>query len=72
MARYFPPWTDTRSQWSEMTKPAISGVAIDTLLFSGIGVPLFSPLSDHQSCGDSCGLPRNVYATVAWLSGRDG
>ena len=30
-----------RSQWSEMTRPAISGVAIDTLLFSRIGVPLF-------------------------------
>ena len=41
LARYFPPWTVTRSQWSEMTRPAISGVAIDTLLFSRIGVPLF-------------------------------
>ena len=34
LARYFPPWTVKRSQWSEMTRPAISGVAIDTLLFS--------------------------------------
>ena len=41
LARYFPPWTVTRSQWLEMTRPAISGVAIDTLLFSRIGVPLF-------------------------------
>ena len=41
LARYFPPWTVTRSQWSEMTCPAISGVAIDTLLLSRIGVPLF-------------------------------
>ena len=41
LARYFPPWTVTRSQWSEMTRPAISGAAIDTLLFSRIGVPLF-------------------------------
>ena len=41
LARHFPPWTVTRSQWSEMTRPAISGVAIDTLLFSRIGVPLF-------------------------------
>ena len=41
LARYFPPWTVTRSQWSEMTRPAISGVAIDTLLFSRIGLPLF-------------------------------
>ena len=40
-ARYFPPWTVMRSQWSEMTKLAISGVAIDTLLFSRIGVRLF-------------------------------
>ena len=41
LARYFPPWTVTRSQWAEMTRPAISGVVIDTLLFSRIGVPLF-------------------------------
>ena len=41
LARYFPPWTVTRGQWSEMTRPSISGVAIDTLLFSWIGVPLF-------------------------------
>ena len=34
-----------RSQWSEMIRPAISGVAIDTLLFSRIGVPLF-----HRYC----------------------
>ena len=42
LARYFPPWTVTRRQWSEMTWPAISGVGIDTLLFSRIGVPCFT------------------------------
>ena len=41
LARYFPPWTVTREQWTNMTLPTISGVAIDTLLFSRIGVPLF-------------------------------
>ena len=41
LACYFPPWTVTRGQWSEMNRPSISGVAIDTLLFSRIGVPLF-------------------------------
>ena len=41
LARYFPTWTVTRSQWAEMTHLAISAVAIDTLLFSRIGVPLF-------------------------------
>ena len=40
-ARYFPPWTVTRIQWAEMTRLAIFGVAIDTLLFSRIGLPLF-------------------------------
>ena len=68
LARYFPPWTVTRGQWSEMTRPAISGVAIDTLLFSRIGVPLFH----RYRFGDSCGLPGNVYATVACLSGGIG
>ena len=41
LAGYFPPWTVTREQWSEMTRPTISGMAIDALLFSRIGVPLF-------------------------------
>ena len=37
LASYFPPRTVTREQWSAMTHPSISGVAIDTLLFSRIG-----------------------------------
>ena len=41
LGRYFPPWTVTREQWSTITHPSISGVAIDTLLFSRIGSPLF-------------------------------
>ena len=41
LARWFPPWTVTREQWTSMTRPAISGVAVDTLFFSRIGVPLF-------------------------------
>ena len=41
LARWFPPWTVTREQWHSMSRPAISGIAIDTLLFSRIGVLLF-------------------------------
>ena len=41
LARWFPPWTVKREQWSSMTWPAVSGIAVDTLLFSRIGVPLF-------------------------------
>ena len=37
--RWFPPWTVTREQWTSMTRPTISGVAVDTQLFSYIGVP---------------------------------
>ena len=44
LARYFPPWTVTRNQWSEMTRPPISRVAIDTLLFSRIGVHCFTTI----------------------------
>ena len=40
LARYFPPWTVNREQWADMMMPSISGVAIDTLLFSRIGSPL--------------------------------
>ena len=41
LARWFPPWTVTREQWSSMSRPAVSGIAVDTLLFSRIRVPLF-------------------------------
>ena len=41
LARWFLPWTVTREQWSSMTRLAVSGIAVDTLLFSRIGMPLF-------------------------------
>ena len=40
LARWFPPWTVTREQWSSLMWSAVSGIAVDTLLFSRIGVPL--------------------------------
>ena len=40
LARFFPPWTVTREPWVGMMMPSISGVAIDTLLFSRVGSPL--------------------------------
>ena len=40
LAKYFPAWTVTREQWSDMLMPCISGVAIDTLFFSRVGSPL--------------------------------
>ena len=40
LAKYFPAWTVTREQWSDMFMPCISDVAIDTLLFSRVGSPL--------------------------------
>ena len=40
LARFFPPWTVTREQWAAMTMTSISGVVIDTLLFSRVGSPL--------------------------------
>ena len=41
LARWFPPWTVSREQCSSMSRMAASGIAVDTLLFSRIGVPLF-------------------------------
>ena len=42
LARWFPPWTVTREQWHSMSRPSVSGIAIDTFLFSRIGMPLYS------------------------------
>ena len=41
LACWFPPWTVSREQLSSMSRPAVSGIAVDTLLFSRIGVLLF-------------------------------
>ena len=41
LARWFPPWTVTREQWHSMSRPSVTGIAIDTFLFSRIGTPLF-------------------------------
>ena len=41
LARWFPPWTVTREQWHSMSRPSVSGIAINTFLFSRIGAPLF-------------------------------
>ena len=40
LARWFPPWTVTREQWHNMSRPSVSGIAIDTFLFSRIGISL--------------------------------
>ena len=41
LARWFSPWTVTREQWHSMSRPSVSRIAIDTFLFSRIGMPLF-------------------------------
>ena len=40
LSKLFPAWTVTRKKWADMLMPSISGVAIDTLLFSCISSPL--------------------------------
>ena len=41
LARWFPPLTVTREQWHSMSRPSVSGIAINMFLFSRIGMPLF-------------------------------
>ena len=41
LVRWCPPWTVTREQWHSMSRPSVSVIAIDTFLFSRIGMPLF-------------------------------
>ena len=45
LARYFPPWTVTRSQWSEMTRPAISvGRRLIICCSAALGSPCFTAI----------------------------
>ena len=41
LARWFPPWTVSREQWTLIMWSSVSGIAVYALLFSRIGVPLF-------------------------------
>ena len=65
LAKYFPAWTVSREQWSKMLMPCVSGVAIDTLLFSSVGSPLC-----HRyrliSCTGSHTAFRGTYLKRLW------
>ena len=37
VARFFPPWTVTRSVWLHALRPEVSGIAVDALLFNEAG-----------------------------------
>ena len=40
VAKYFPPWTVTRSVWQAASRPDVSGVTVDALLFHDAGCRL--------------------------------
>ena len=52
----------TQEQWHSLTRPAISGIAVDTLLFSRIGVPLFHRYQVFNRLGTH-GAFRDTYMT---------
>ena len=37
VARFFPPWTVTRSDWLHALRPDVSGMTVDALLFNNAG-----------------------------------
>ena len=45
LAHCFPPWTMSREQWTLIMRSSVSGIAVDALLFSQMGVPLFHQYS---------------------------
>ena len=74
LARWFPPWTVTREQWSSMSSPAVSGIAVDTHVdvvqsHCGAVVP---PISGLRSSGNPWDFPWHLHATAACFSGRVG
>ena len=78
LSKFFPAWTVTREQWADMMMPSISGVAIDTLLFSRIGLPLchryrlISRTGSHAAFGARtyviC-VPSSTNQTPRWYAG---
>ena len=68
LARWFPPWTVSREYWTNIMRSSVSGIAVDTLLFSRIGVPLFHRYQ-VQSTWYTCSFPGFVHATDSYVSG---
>ena len=66
LAKYFPAWTVTRDQWSKMLMPCVSGVAIDTLLFSRVGSPLCHRCRLISHTGSHAAY-RGTYLKRLWL-----
>ena len=66
LAKYFPAWTVTRDQWSKMLMPCVSGVAIDTLLFSRVGSPLCHRCRLISHTGSHAAF-RGTYLKRLWL-----
>ena len=69
LARWFPPWTVTREQWSNMMRPGVLGIAVDT---QSHWHAVVSPISGLRSSRYACGFPWYVYAAVTYFSGGVG
>ena len=58
VAKFFPPWTVTRSVWLHALRPEVSGIALDALLFNEAGCRLvhrnriYRDLFPHQALRD--------------------
>ena len=76
LAKYFPAWTIPRVEWSETLMPCVSGVAIDTLLFSRVGSPLchryrlISRTGSHPAFRGA--YPRRLWSFRDAAGGRQG
>ena len=64
LARWFPPWTVSREQWTTILRSSVSGVAVDTLLFSRIGVPLVHRYGVFSRAGNHVAF-RGTY--MSWV-----
>ena len=62
LARWFPPWTVSREQWTRIMQSSVSGIAIDALLYSHIGVLLFHRYSVFSRHGTHVAF-RRTYMT---------
>ena len=67
LARWFPPWTVSREQWTLIMRSSVSGITADALLFSRIGVPLFHRHSVFSRPGTHVAF-RGTYMTVSDIS----
>ena len=70
VAKFFPPWTVTRSVWLHALRPDVSGIAVDALLFHEVGRRLVHRYQIYRNPFPHPALQDGVVSRLLSCAGR--